>query len=73
MWEKPIIMHGKQSMKRTLSAGNLYREEDANSAIDDPIAGTSSTTAGTSTHWLILNVVANGNSRLTRRCPNNHQ
>ena len=46
-------MHGKQSMKRTLSAGNLYREEDANSAIDDPIAGTSSTTAGTSTSvWL---------------------
>lgn len=69
MWEKPIIMHGKQSMKRTLSAGNLYREEDANSAIDDPIAGTSSTTAGTSTSTGYT--VVNSKRRCKRKQPSN--
>lgn len=62
-------MHGKQSMKRTLSAGNLYREEDANSAIDDPIAGTSSTTAGTSTSTGYT--VVNSKRRCKRKQPSN--
>lgn len=62
-------MHGKQSMKRTLSAGNLYREEDANSAIDDPIAGTSSTTAGTSTSTGYT--VVNSKRRCKRKQPFN--